>query len=117
MKLDARIRITRVARADELAEAIAPSVDNLAGNVAKRMRRLVPKRTFRLQDTIEKMPTTHAGGVVRGGVRFGGKVVRGRLVNYHLWVENGTSRMAAQPYARPALYQSRSSDLVTRVEE
>lgn len=117
MKMSARIRITRVVRPDELAGAIEPAVDNLSGNVAKRMRRLVPKRSFRLHDTIEKLPTTHSGGIVYGGVSFGGKVVRGKLVDYHLLVEGGTSKMAAQPYARPALYQSRSSDLVMEVSE
>ena len=30
------------------------------------------------------------------------------------YLEEGTSKMAAQPYMRPALYQSRSSDMKTK---
>lgn len=111
MANSARIRITRVITDGDAAEQIVPSIDNLTSNVAVRMRRLVPKRSFRLHDTIEAQPARVIGGVATGRVTFGGKVVRGKLVDYHLMVERGTSRMRAQPYARPALYQSRSSDL------
>ena len=114
MSSSAEIRITKVYD-DALDPQLEVAVDNLSGNVAVRMRWLVPKRSFRLRDTIEKMPTRKVGGQIEGGVRFGGKVVRGKLVNYHLMVERGTSKMRAQPYARPALYQSRSSDLKVRM--
>lgn len=117
MASGARINITRVIDAGKLGEQIEPKIDNLTGNIAKRMRRLVPKASWRLHDTIERVPATNVGGRVTGSITFGGKVVRGKLVNYHLMVERGTSRMAAQPYARPALYQSRSRDLVTQVVE
>lgn len=116
MAHSAKIRITRV-HEGALDPQLERGVDNLSENVARRMRRLVPKRSFRLHDTIEKLPTTRSGNRIKGGVRFGGKVVRGKLVDYHLMVERGTSRMAAQPYARPALYQSRSGDLVGRMAD
>lgn len=113
----ARIRITRVAPGTVLAAQLERPVNNLAGHIAVRMRRLVPKRTFRLHDTIERQPVRREGSRVTGSVKFGGKDVRGKYVGYHLNVEHGTSRMAAQPYARPALYQSRSSDLTTTVSD
>lgn len=117
MSGSARIRITRLADDSVLAPQLERAVDNLAGNVMVRMRRLVPKRSFRLNDTIERQPTRRDGGKVTGSVTFGGKVVRDQFVGYHLHVEYGTSRAPAQPYARPALYQSRSSDLVTAVSD
>lgn len=117
MASGASIRITRVLDADDLGRQIEPRVNNLMGNMANRMRRLVPKASWRLHDTIERQPAKSAGGVVTGSVTFGGKTVRGKLVNYHLMVERGTSKMAAQPYARPALYQTRARDLTTEVVE
>jgi hypothetical protein len=69
--------------------------------VAEDMARMVPVLSGALQSTIE-------GEVVSwdvGRVRFGDV---GAGVDYHLYVEFGTSQMAAQPYARPALYRTRS---------
>jgi hypothetical protein len=117
MSGSATIRITKVTDPDAIARQVEPSIDNLTGNVAVRMRRLVPKRTYRLHDTIERIPAKTVDGVTTGGVRFGGRDIRGKYVGYHLHVEHGTSRMAAQPYARPALYQARSGDLVAKVVE
>jgi len=111
----ASIRVTRIAPPDEIGRELEQPVRNFVGAVAVRMRRLVPKRSFRLHDTIEPQEVKRVGGKVVGRVTFGGKSVRGVFVGYHLMVERGTSKMAAQPYARPALYQSRSGDLVARV--
>jgi len=116
MPNSATIRITRYHDRAILPQ-VETGVDNLAGNIVVRMRRLVPKRSFRLYDSIEKLPTTVTGSKVKGGVRVGGKSVRGKYVGYHLMVDKGTSRMAAQPYIRPALYQSRSGDLRVKVSE
>lgn len=68
--------------------------------VADDMRRMVPVLTGDLLGTIR---TEHGTGV--GRVHFGDV---GAGVDYHLYQEFGTSRMAAQPYARPALYRRRS---------
>lgn len=111
MASGARIRIIRVIQADNVGLQMMPRINNLTFAIAGRMQRLVPKKTFRLRDTIAAQPAKNVGGVVTGSVTFGGKVVRGKLVDYHLMVERGTSRMRAQPFARPALYQSRSRDL------
>ncbi|HET9234927.1 MAG TPA: HK97 gp10 family phage protein [Candidatus Eisenbacteria bacterium] len=67
--------------------------------VAQDMRRYVPVLTGNLRSTIR---VEHGEGY--GRVYFG-SVDRG--IDYHLYVEFGTSRMAAQPFARPALYQAR----------
>lgn len=115
MASSAYIRITKLIAPALIGKQLVAPVNNLAQNVAVRMRRLVPKASFRLRDTIEAVPATSKGAEVTASVRFGGKVIRGRLVDYHLYVERGTSRMKAQPYARPALYQSKSLDLTTRI--
>lgn len=115
MSGSARIRITKVAEPGKVAAQLERPVRNLSANIAVRMRRLVPKRSWRLNDTIAVLPVERDGGKVRGGVKFGNEVVRGKLVDYHLHVEYGTSRAPAQPFARPALYQSRARDLVTEV--
>lgn len=67
--------------------------------VADDMRRYVPVLTGALRGTISP---THPKG--RGRVYVGGGR---RHVDYWSFVEYGTSRMSAQPYARPALYQVR----------
>lgn len=107
----ARFKIVKMAPGSAMTTALEPAVTNLANAIAKRMRRLVPKRSYRLHDTIEVQPAKSVAGKVTASVTFGGKITRGKLVDYHLMVERGTSKMAAQPFARPALYQSRSSDL------
>jgi hypothetical protein len=68
--------------------------------VAEDMRRMVPVLSGDLLATIE---AEHGAGF--GRVHFG-DVDSG--VDYHLYQEFGTSRMAAQPYARPALYRRRT---------
>lgn len=117
MAMTARFRVTRELSKGEAGRLIEPAVDTLSHNVAVRMRRLVPKRSFRLHDTIEKLPTETRGARVRGGVKFGGRSVRGKMVNYHIHVERGTSRAPAQPYARPALLQSRPDDLRVKMSD
>lgn len=100
-----RIIITRVIDADELGRQIEPHMVNLGNAIAKRMQRLVPKRTWALHDTI-----------VAGTERKGGRIVTevgagsGR-VKYEMHVERGTSIAPAQPYMRPALLQSKAADL------
>lgn len=115
MTKSAYIRITKITAPEVIGKQLETPVNNLAQNIAVRMRRLVPKASFRLRDTIEVVPATSKGGEVTASVRFGGKFIRGKMVDYHLFIERGTSRMKAQPYARPALYQSKSLDLTTRI--
>lgn len=110
----ARIRITKTANGGMLAAQLVGPVRNVTAAVARRMVRLVPKKTFRLQDSIEDHGAEVKGSAVVGTVSFGGKVVRGINVDYGLMVERGTSKMAAQPFARPAVLQISQSDLTAK---
>jgi hypothetical protein len=94
VKLDAAgmVRLSRVVD----ARLVHPVTDAVADD----MRRYVPVLSGDLRSTIR---VEHGHGF--GRVFFGDV---GRGIDYHLYVEFGTSRMAAQPFARPALYQSRS---------
>lgn len=100
-----RLVITKVTDPAEVARQVEPKMRNLGNAIAARMQRLVPKRSWALHDTIDA-ETDVAGGTVTTRVGAGsGKVT------YALHVERGTSKMAAQPYMRPALLQSRAGDL------
>lgn len=100
-----RIRITRVTDGDEIARQVLPHMEALGQAVGARMQRLVPKRTWALHDTIST-ETERKGSRVTTTVGFGNDEV-----DYGLEVERGTSKMRAQPFARPALAQSRAGDL------
>jgi hypothetical protein len=76
----------------------------------RRMKRIVPKRTFALRDSI-RGNTARSGSAVLTRVGAGGSTPDGKVVDYALHVERGTSRAKAQPYMRPALLQSRAADL------
>lgn len=105
MPNDARIRITRVVAPDELGEQIEPKMRRLGEAAGSRMQRLVPKRTWALHDTIAT-GTERRGATVTTEIGFGGGDV-----DYGLAVERGTSKMRAQPFARPALAQTTGRDL------
>lgn len=100
-----RIRITRVTDGDEIARQVLPHMEALGRAVGARMQRLVPKRTWALHDTIST-ETERKRSRVTTTVGFGND-----KVDYGLEVERGTSKMRAQPFARPALAQSRAGDL------
>ena len=100
-----RIRITRVTDGDDIARQVLPHMEALGQAVGARMQRLVPKRTWALHDTIST-ETERKGSRVTTTVGFGDD-----KVDYGLEVERGTSKMRAQPFARPALAQSRAGDL------
>lgn len=103
---DARIRITRVVDDEDLGRQIEPKMEALMRAMGARAQRLVPKRTWALHDTI-------AASVERSGAEVVGTLGAGGTpeVDYALDVERGTSKMAAQPYLRPAFAQTTSADL------
>jgi hypothetical protein len=74
-------------------------VHPITDEVAQDMRRMVPVETGALLGTIEPEHLRGAGRVWCGAPERG--------IDYHLYQEYGTSRMRAQPYARPALYRVR----------
>lgn len=100
-----RIIITKVTDGDDLAKQVEPHMRQLGQAIGARMQRIVPKRSYALNDTISE-ETERDGARVTTTVGFGGGDV-----DYGMHVEKGTSRMRAQPFARPALEQSRSADL------
>ena len=100
-----RIRITKVTDADDIARQIEPHMRQLGQATGARMQRIVPKRTWALHDTIAET-TERSRTKVTTTISFGGGDV-----NYGMAVEKGTSKMRAQPFARPALEQSRNADL------
>jgi hypothetical protein len=109
--MTARIRITRVIAAGEVADLIEPAMRRLLSAMHRRAQRVVPKRTFNLHDTLETDLEVEGSRVV-GTLAAGGKTAAApRGAEYALFIEQGTSRMKAQPYLRPALLQSRSADL------
>ena len=105
MATRARFVVTRIIDPAEVGTQLEGKMANLGNAIARRMQRLVPKRTWALHDTID-VEVERTGSTVRTRVGAGG----GR-VGYALHVERGTSRQAAQPYMRPALLQSRAGDL------
>lgn len=102
MASEAILKITKITDGAELARQIAPKMTSLGNAVAVRMQRLVPKRTWALHDSIEAKPAEVNGAEVTIEIGFG--------TGYGLFVERGTSKMRAQPFARPALLQSRAGD-------
>lgn len=68
--------------------------------VAEDARRYVPVLSGDLLATIHAEHLAGEGRVYCGDISAG--------VDYHLYQEFGTSKMAAQPYMRPALYKRRS---------
>lgn len=105
-----RMRVTKIASPKELDDVMLSAGTNLGNAIGRRGRRLVPKRTWALHDTIRADAKVVAPGKVLVAVKAGG-TVNGRIVTYAALVERGTSKQAAQPYLRPALMQSKSRDL------
>lgn len=101
----ARFIITKISDPAEVGTQLETKMANLGNAIARRMQRLVPKKTWALHDSIG-VETERVGTRVITRVGAGGG-----SVDYALHVERGTSRQAAQPYMRPALLQSKAGDL------
>ena len=80
-----------------LESALADKMEAVVGRVVKNAKRIVPVDTHNLQDHIEGEVGLESGKVI-------GRV--GTDVDYGVYVEQGTSRMAAQPWLRPAALQA-----------
>lgn len=96
--------LTRKAPPGVLAQELVEPMTKLGNGIARRAQRLVPKDTWALHDTINAS-TELRGGSVTTEIGAGGGDV-----DYAMFVEQGTSRMRAQPYLRPAMLQSGASD-------
>lgn len=110
----ARLRIVGIDKVkrnfNALVEGIDPAAVRVLKEVAKEVKdeakELVAVDTGALQASIRLIVTAAtAGHVTRIGVRAGGYEVNpktGKLVNYAIPQEFGTSRMAPHPYLIPA---------------
>lgn len=105
-----RIVVTKVARPGILDPVLEAMMGNLGNAIGRRARRLVPKRTWALHDTIAVHTEVIAPGKVSTIVSAGGSA-NGIEVDYAVHVERGTSKQRAQPYLRPAMLQSKPRDL------
>lgn len=108
--MNMRIRVTKVARPGILDPVLEAMMSNLGNAIGRRARRLVPKRTWALHDTIRTSTEVVSPGKVVTTVTAGGNV-NGIDVDYATHVEVGTSKQRAQPYLRPAMLQSKARDL------
>ncbi|WP_288782258.1 HK97-gp10 family putative phage morphogenesis protein [uncultured Kocuria sp.] len=82
----------RVGRAPTRAESLVSSVLTAsAAHIATEAKTRAPVRTGFLRGSIAVVPTGRLSVAV------------GATANYAAYVEQGTSRMAARPYMRPAL--------------
>lgn len=104
------MRVTKVAAPSVLDADLLKAGLNLGNAIGRRGRRLVPKRSWALHDTIRSGAKITAPGKAVVTVTAGGNV-NGIDVDYAAHVERGTSKMRAQPYLRPALMQSRDRDM------
>lgn len=76
--------------------------DQVTEEIADDVRRYAPVLTGDLRSTVR----TDLGGPAVSRIWYG-DVAAG--IDYHLYQEFGTSRMAAQPALRPAVYQYRGA--------
>jgi HK97 gp10 family phage protein len=97
-----------VVHLDQLARIDAgPLLSDLADDVASDAQRLAPVETGDLASTIRVLDRGRKSvKIAVGGIK--GKIT-GETVDYHMYVEEGTSKMKAQPYMRPALYRYRAA--------
>lgn len=98
--------ILHEAALDEGADA-GELLDRLADDIADDMGRLAPVDTGDMVSTVRVLNRTAKDmrTIAVGGIK--GKIT-GNLVDYVVFVERGTSKMAAQPFMAPATYRYRS---------
>ena len=77
----------------------------IGGSIVRTAKKLAPVDTGSLQSTIRHTVTADTKGV-HVLIQAGGMMGSTQFVDYAAHVEQGTSRMAAQPYLRPAVQQA-----------
>lgn len=82
----------------ELGDIIYRAIDKLGDGVQKRAKRVAPVKSGDLRRSIRKV--THRDSASKTTAEIGSDL------DYSSHVERGTSKQAAQPYLRPALYQT-----------
>lgn len=93
-----RLKSQLIAMAERMVKAAAQAERDGAEDVQEDMRAFVPVDSGRLRDSIR---VEEAGSGLNVGP--------GDEVDYAMYVEYGTSEIAAQPYAGPAADRARSA--------
>lgn len=101
-----KVKRNFMALTEGMNPAAARVLKDVAEDVKKEAKELVPVDTGALRDSIRLIVTAKtAGNITRVGVRAGGFEINpktGKLVDYAIPVEFGTSRQTPQPYLIPA---------------
>jgi len=98
------IRIKQIQ--DNLNPVVEAELKEMAEAIRDLAKIFVPIETGSLQKSIRLQSHTKSGGLHSIGVSAGGYVTNpksGRMVDYAIHVEFGTSRMMPRPFMRPAL--------------
>lgn len=95
------------ARARWLADA-SGVLDRWLEQVEKDAKTIAPVRTGFLKDNIRSLGTRIAGDVIKGSVLS--------AAEYSSFVEDGTSRMSAQPFLKPS-FEKNIDELVTELTQ
>lgn len=82
------------------------ALNRVGATIVRTARRLAPKDTRSLESTIRHDVRRTGFGGVELVVMAGGIMGSTKMVDYAAHQEQGTSRMAAQPYLRPAVDQA-----------
>lgn len=90
----------------EIHRRMDTAVERLAELSADDMRRTAPVDTGDMVGTIRIEKPADGVRLVKCG---GTTAASGEYVDYAVYVELGTSKMAAQPFMRPALYRLRTA--------
>lgn len=93
---------------------IRRSVRKGANIIKAKAQDYVPVREGKLKKSIKVSGVKAKPGVIAFKIRPTGNKKRGVSVFYDRFVENGTSKMAAQPYMRPA-YDEAGEDVLNAV--
>jgi HK97 gp10 family phage protein len=97
--MNAKVTVTFNPAADKiLGNEVEKLIDTLGAGVLRRARRVAPVKSGDLRRSLRKV--THRDSATKATSEIGSDL------DYSPLVERGTSKMAAQPYLRPALYQT-----------
>lgn len=106
-----RMRATLVELQEGIPQDAAKICDETADSIRVDARKLVRKDTRSLEKSIRKQTIRREGKTISVRVTAGGYMVNpktGRLVDYAVHQEYGTSKMEAHPYLRPAVIKNTS---------
>jgi hypothetical protein len=98
MSRDMRVNVHRAELARVVVDGAKKTVDQVSAKTLANAIRIVPIKSGALRASLRREVS-----------KDGREAKIGSSLKYARHVEEGTSRMAAQPYLKPALYQARGS--------